>query len=68
MPVKVQSYTGDKNDNYSLPHKHKYVYYEIYGIYGWHAKASEAAINLEKRQIVRCGEQNISIWWIQLEN
>ena len=35
----------------------------VYEIYGKHARASEAAINLEKTQIFRLGKRNIQTKW-----
>ena len=55
-PVKVQIYADDTTIIIGQPRKIKHVF----EIYGWHAKASEAAINVEKTQIFKLGEQNVA--------
>ena len=67
MPGESPELRRWQNDNYSLPHETKDVY-EICEIYDRHAKASEAASNLENTQIFRYGEQKISTWWSHQEN
>ena len=55
-PVKLQSYVDDTLIMIGQLHKIECAY----DIYRWHAKASKAAINLEKKtQIFRLGEQNV---------
>ena len=54
-PVKVQSYADDTTIIIGQPQEIKHVF----EIYKRHAKASEAAINVEKTQIFKLGEQNV---------
>ena len=54
-PVKVQSYADDTTIIIDQPQENKHVF----EIYKRHAKASEAAINVEKTQIFKLGEQNV---------
>ena len=54
-PVKVQSYADDTTIIIGQPQEIKHVF----EIFKRHAKASEAAINVEKTQIFKLGEQNV---------
>ena len=54
-PVKVQSYADDTTIIIGQPQEIKHVF----EIYRRHAKASEAAINVEKTQILKLGEHNV---------
>ena len=54
-PVKVQSYADDTTIIIGQPQEIKHVF----EIYKRHAKASEAAINVEKTQIFKLGEQKV---------
>ena len=58
-PVEVQSHVNDITMIINQHNEMKYVY----KIYCKHARASEAAINLEKTQILRLGDRNVQTKW-----